>query len=115
MTIQERAVGSVVVLDMSGRLVLGDGDGALKDRVNTLLQQGSRQVVLNVGEVSYVDSAGLGVIVSASLAARKAGGVVRLLNPSKRLQQLLEMAKLFTILDVCQSEAQAFGTAATES
>jgi anti-sigma B factor antagonist len=81
----------------------------------TLLQQGSRQVVLNLGDVSYVDSAGLGVIVSASLAARKAGGVVRLLNPSKRLQQLLEMAKLFTILDVCQSEAQAFGGATSES
>jgi len=113
MTIEERAIGSVVVLDMSGRLVLGDGDQLLKERVSLHLEQGNRQVVLNVGKLSYVDSSGLGVIVGSSLAARHQGGALRLINPSSRLQQLLAMAKLLTVVDVCQSEEEAVGSFAS--
>ena len=114
MTIEERAIGSVVVLDMSGRLVLGDGDQLLKERVSSHLEQGNRHVVLNVGRLSYVDSSGLGVIVGSSLAARNHGGAVRLINPSSRLQQLLTMAKLLTVVDVCQSEEEAVGSFASQ-
>jgi anti-sigma B factor antagonist len=110
MTIEERAIGSVVVLDMSGRLVLGEGDQLLKERVSSHLEQGNRQVVLNVGNVSYVDSSGLGVIVSSFLAARNQGGALRLVNPSSRLHQLLAMAKLLTVVAVCQPEEEAVGS-----
>src|SRR6476646_8820377 len=113
MTIEERAIGSVVVLDMSGRLVLGDGDQLLKQRVSSHLEQGNRQVVLNVGNLSYVDSSGLGVIVGSCLAARNQGGALRLVNPSSRLHQLLAMAKLLTVVDVCQSEEEAVGSFAS--
>jgi anti-sigma B factor antagonist len=110
MTIQERAIGSVVVLDMSGRLVLGDGDQLLKERLSSHLRQGNRQVVLNVSNLSYVDSSGLGVIVGSVLAARSQGGALRLVNPSSRLHQLLAMAKLLTVVDVCASEEEAVGS-----
>ncbi len=107
MTIQERAVGSVTVLDLSGRLVLEDGDRLLKDRVGTLLQEGNRHLVLNVAEVSYVDSAGLGALVGAFLSVRNLGGKVTLLNPSKKLVDLLSMARLLKVVAISESEAQA--------
>ena len=91
MTIEERAIGSVVVLDVSGRLVLGDGDQLLKERVASHFDKGNRQVVLNVSNLSYVDSSGLGVIVASFLATRTVGGALRLVNPSSRLHQLLAM------------------------
>ena len=84
MTIEERAIGSVVVLDVSGRLVLGEGDQLLKDRIASHLQKGNRHVLLNVSKLSYVDSSGLGVIVASFLAARTVGGALRLVNPPSR-------------------------------
>ena len=103
----ERADGEAIVLDISGRLVLHEGDGPLKDKVGTLLKQGSRQILLNLGDVQFVDSAGLGAIVGVCLAAKKQGGVVRLLNPSKRLQELLTMAKLQSVVDIYRPDAPA--------
>jgi anti-sigma B factor antagonist len=107
MTIEERAIGSVVVLDVSGRLVLGDGDQLLKDRVASHFEKGNRHVLLNVSKLSYVDSSGLGVIVASFLAARRVGVALRLVNPSSRLHQLLAMAKLLTVVDVCKSDEEA--------
>jgi anti-sigma B factor antagonist len=107
MTIEERAIGSVVVLDVSGRLVLGDGDQLLKDRVASHFQKGNRHVLLNVSKLSYVDSSGLGGIVASFFAARSLGGALRLVNPSSRLNQLLVTAKLLTVVDVCKSEEEA--------
>ena len=107
MTIEERAIGSVVVLDVSGRLVLGDGDELLKDRVASHFDKGNRRVLLNVSNLSYVDSSGLGVIVASFLAARTVGGALRQVNPSSRLHQLLALAKLLTIVDVCKSDEEA--------
>jgi anti-anti-sigma factor len=107
MTIEERTIGSVVVLDVSGRLVLGDGDQVLKDRVAALFEKGNRHVLLNVSKLSYVDSSGLGVIVASFLAARNLGGALRLVNPSSRLHQLLAMAKLLTVVDVRESDEEA--------
>ena len=107
MTIEERAIGSVVVLDVSGRLVLGDGDQLLKDRVASHFEKGNRRLLLNVSKLSYVDSSGLGVIVASFLAARGVGGALRLVNPSSRLHQLLAMAKLLKVVDVCTSDEEA--------
>ena len=113
MTIRERTVDSVVVLDLAGRLVLGDGDQLLKETVLNLIASGRKHVVLNLAEVSYVDSSGLGSLVAVFLGARKQGGALKLLNPSKRLHDLLAIAKLLTVLDISDSEAQAVASFST--
>jgi anti-anti-sigma factor len=113
MTIRERTVDSVVVLDLAGRLVLGDGDQLLKETVQNLVASGRRHVVLNLADVSYVDSSGLGSLVAVFLSARKQGGALKLLNPSKRLHDLLAIAKLLTVLDISDSEAQAVASFST--
>lgn len=106
MTIEERAIGSVVVLDVSGRLVLGDGDQLLKDRVASLREGQSprrterEQAVLRGQQRPSV-------IVASILAARSLGGALRQVNPSSRLHQLPTMSKLLTIVDVCGSETEA--------
>src|SRR5262245_51952002 len=108
MTIQERSLGEVVVLELSGRMVLEDGDRQLKERVSALLAGGTRRIILSAAEVSYVDSAGLGALVGVFLSAKNVGGAVKLLNPTKKLVDLLTMARLLKVVDIADSEAQAF-------
>jgi len=86
-------VDSVVALDLSGRLALGDGDELLKQTVRSLLTRGINRVVVNLAEVSYADSSGLGAIVSVFLEARKSGAAVKLHSPSKRLQALASFGR----------------------
>ena len=107
MTIQERIVGSVAVLDLKGKLVLGDGDVLLKDKVHSLVFQGHKQIVLNLGGVSYMDSSGLGALVASSVTAKSNGGQIKLVNLTKRLQDLLSIAKLLTVFDSFDNEAEA--------
>jgi anti-sigma B factor antagonist len=107
MTIQERASGSVTILDLDGKLVLGDGDVLLKDKVHSLVFQGHKQIVLNMGGVNYVDSSGLGALIAASVTAKNNGGQIRLLNLTKRLSDLLSIAKLTTVFDTFDKEADA--------
>ena len=107
MTIGERVVGPATVLELSGRLVLGEGDEPLRGKVRDLMQQGATHVMLNMTDVSYVDSAGLGALVGVSLSARKHGRVITLVNPSQRLLELLKTARLQHVVKVCDSEAQA--------
>jgi anti-sigma B factor antagonist len=115
MTIQERTVGSATVLDCDGKLVLGDGDALLKDKIHSLVFQQRKQIVMNLGGVSYVDSSGLGALVAASVTAKNAGGQIKLVNLTKRLHDLLSIAKLLTVFDAYDSEEEAlrsFGTQA---
>ena len=107
MTIQERASGAVQILDLNGKLVLGDGDVLLKDKVHSLVFQGRKQIVLNLGSVSYVDSSGLGALIAASLTAKNNGGEIKLLNLTKRIQDLLSIAKLATVFETFDNEAVA--------
>jgi anti-sigma B factor antagonist len=107
MTIQERVVGSVVILDLDGKLVLGDGDALLKDKVHSLVFQGRKQLLVNLGKVSYVDSSGLGALVAASITAKSNGGQMKLLNLTKRIQDLLAISKLLTVFDCYDTEAEA--------
>ena len=107
MEIQERTVGPVTILDLDGKLVLGDGDGLLKDKVNSLIFQGQHQIVLNLGGVPYIDSAGLGQLIASSTTVARQGGQLRLLNVTKRVQDLLSIVKLLTVFDVYTSEADA--------
>lgn len=107
MKIQERVVGSVVVLDLSGKLVLGDGDVLLKDKVHSLVFQGKKQIVLNLGGVSYVDSSGLGALIASSMTAKNNGGQIKLASLTKRIHDLLSIAKLLTVFDSFENESEA--------
>ena len=116
MTIQERSVGSVTVLDCDGKLVLGDGDGLLKDKIHSLVFQGRKSILLNLGGVSYVDSSGLGALVASSLTAKNNGGQIKLVNLTKRLHDLLVISKLVNVFETFDSEDEAlrsFGAPAT--
>ena len=101
MQISERTVGDVVIVDVSGKITLGDGgDVALKDKMRSLIQQGHKKVLLNLGEVSYVDSAGLGEIVQSYATVTKNGGTLKLLNVTKRIKDLLSITKLLTVFEM---------------
>ena len=107
MTIAERSIDTVVVLDMTGRLILGDGAESLKQTAEAVTARGCRQIILNLAEVSYVDSAGLGALLAVFFETKKHGGRVKLQQPSKRLLDLLAMAKLTTVFDITDSEQAA--------
>ena len=115
MTIQERVVGSVVILDLDGKLVLGDGDALLKDKVHSLVFQGRKQILLNLGKVAYVDSSGLGALVATSVTAKNNGGEIKLLSLTKRLHDLLSISKLVTVFDCYDSEPEALKSFPTQA
>jgi anti-sigma B factor antagonist len=94
MQIDERLVDGVTVLDLKGRMTLGEGDKLLKDKIDSLLRQGEKQIVLNLEGVTYIDSAGLGEIVRAYTTVSRQGGSLKLLNLTKRIQDLLAITKL---------------------
>ena len=107
MQIEERKVGNVIILDAKGKLTLGDGDVLLKDKIHSLVQQGHKNIVLNLGEVPYVDSAGIGEIVGSYTTLSRAGGSLRLLNLTKRIHDLLTITKLLTVFETFTSEDEA--------
>jgi anti-sigma B factor antagonist len=107
MQIDERAIGDVMVLDLKGRITLGEGDDLLKDKVNSLVNQGHRKVVLNLAEVPYIDSAGLGEIVRTYTTVSRQGGSLKLLNLTKRITDLLSITKLLTVFETFDSEQDA--------
>ena len=108
MQLSERRVGDVVIVDVSGKITLGDGgDQALKDKMRSLVQQGHTKLLLNLGDVSYVDSAGLGEIVQSYATVNKNGGALKLLNVTKRLKDLLSITKLLTVFETFDSEPEA--------
>jgi len=116
MQISERTEGTITILDLSGKLALGDGDGLLKDKVHSLMNQGRRQIALNLGQVAYVDSAGLGELVSVHNTVGKAGGQVKIFHLTKRVSDLLTITKVLMVFDVYNSEVEAlqsFSTTAT--
>jgi len=107
MQITERAVGSVTILDVSGKITLGDGDTVLKDKLRSLVQQKRTHLLLNLADVSYVDSAGLGAIVHSYATVKNQGGSLKLLHVTKRLKDLLSITKLLTVFDTYEDEAEA--------
>jgi len=107
MQITQRLVGDVAVIDMVGKLTLSEGDELLRDKINSLIQQDQKKIVLNLAEVPYIDSAGLGEIVRTYTTASKNGGSLKLLNLTKRIQDLLAITKLLTVFEVYDSEADA--------
>ena len=107
MQIEERSVGDVVVLDLTGRITLGEGDQLLKDKVNSLVNQGRKRMVLNLAGVPYVDSAGLGEIVGSYTTVSRQGGSLKLLNLTKKITDLLAITKLLTVFETFESEDEA--------
>jgi anti-sigma B factor antagonist len=107
MQIEERAVGDVLILDVKGRITLGEGDELLKDKVNSLLNQGQKKIVLNLAAVPYIDSAGLGEIVRTYTTVSRQGGNLKLLNLTKRITDLLAITKLLTVFETYESENDA--------
>jgi anti-sigma B factor antagonist len=107
MQIEERSAGDVTVLDLKGKMTLGEGDELLRDKINSLIQQGRRKVVLNLEDVPYIDSAGLGEIVRTYTTISRQGGSLKLLNLTKRISDLLSITKLLTVFDTYDSEADA--------
>jgi anti-sigma B factor antagonist len=107
MQIEERSVGDVVVLDLKGKITLGEGDELLKDKVNSLVNQGQKKIVLNLADVPYIDSAGLGEIVRTYTTVSRQGGNLKLLNLTKRITDLLSITKLLTVFETYDSENEA--------
>jgi anti-sigma B factor antagonist len=100
-----RQVGNIVVVDISGRITLGEGNVRLREIVLDLLGKGNKQILLNLGEVHYVDSSGMGELVRLCSAIRGQGGEVRLVNPSARVQGLLQMTRLNAVFQIEHNEA----------
>jgi anti-sigma B factor antagonist len=110
--ISTRSVADVSIVDLSGRVTIGEGSVLLRDKVHELLSQGVRKILLNVHEVGYVDSSGIGTIVKVYTSVRGQGGHLKLVNPSKRLKDLLDMTKLSAVFEILPDEAtaiQSFG------
>jgi anti-sigma B factor antagonist len=107
MEIKERVVDGISILDLSGKIVLGEGDIQVKDRIKDLLADGQRRILLNLGDVAYIDSAGLGALISAYTTAKREGGQLKLINLTKRIQDLLAITKLITVFDTFDSEKDA--------
>jgi anti-sigma B factor antagonist len=107
MQIDERKVGDVTILDLKGKMTLGDGDELLRTKINGLIQAGAKKLVLNLGEVPYIDSAGLGEVVRTYTTVSRQGGALKLLNLTKRIQDLLAITKLLTVFDTFDTESEA--------
>ncbi|HYJ45942.1 MAG TPA: STAS domain-containing protein [Pyrinomonadaceae bacterium] len=114
MQIEQRSAGEVIVLDLKGKMTLGEGDELLKDKINSLLQQGLKKVVLNLEEVPYIDSAGLGEIVRTYTTISRQGGSLKLLNLTKRITDLLSITKLLTVFETYENEADAVRSFSSE-
>ena len=107
MKIKTRQVDGITIMDCSGRITLGEGSVTLRDAVRDLLGKGSKQILLNLGDVTYIDSSGIGELVSAFTTVRNQGGDLKLLNLTKKVHDLLQITKLYTVFDVKDDEASA--------
>jgi anti-sigma B factor antagonist len=107
MEIESRVAGDVILLDLKGKMILGEGDELLKDKVSSLIQQGHRKILLNLAAVPYVDSAGLGEIVRTYTTVSRIGGSLKLLNLTKRVHDLLAITRLLTVFETFDSEDDA--------
>ena len=102
-----RQVNGVTIVDLSGRITLGEGSVVLRETIRDLLGKGDKKILLNLGDVSYIDSSGIGELVSAYTTARNQGGELKLLNLTKKVHDLLQITKLYTVFDIKDDEATA--------
>lgn len=102
-----RQIDGVTIVDLSGRIILGEGSVILRDTVRELMGKGSKKILLNLGDVNYIDSSGIGELVSAFTTVRNQGGELKLLNLTKKVHDLLQITKLYTVFDVKDDETTA--------
>ncbi len=110
MKIETRTVGDIHVLDCSGKITLGEGTMAIRNKVREVLKNGGKKIVLNLSDVNYIDSSGIGELVSSFTTVTNAGGQLKLLNLTKKIQELLAITKLLTVFSVYQSEQEAIAS-----
>ncbi len=102
-----RQMDGVTIVDLSGRITLGEGSVVLRDTIRDLVGKGNKKILLNLGDVTYIDSSGIGELVSAFTTVRNQGGELKLLNLTKKVHDLLQITKLYTVFDVKDDEATA--------
>lgn len=102
-----RDVGTVIVVDFSGTITLGEGSAVLRGMLRELIAKGHRKIILNLGDVTYIDSSGIGELVGAFISMRNQQGELKLLNLTKKVQDLIQITKLYTVFDVPPDEASA--------
>jgi anti-sigma B factor antagonist len=107
MKVSTRQVDGVVVMDLSGRITLGEGSVVLRDAVRDLLSKGNKKILVNLGDVNYIDSSGIGELVSAFTTVKNQSGELKLLNLTKKVHDLLQITKLYTVFDVKDNESAA--------
>ena len=105
--IQHREVGHVTILDIHGRIVLGDEIGELRDAVRALVGDGKKKIILNLADVDYIDSSGVGELVGSFTTVRNAGGELKLLNLTQKVHDVLHVTKLYTVFDIKDDEFHA--------
>jgi anti-sigma B factor antagonist len=105
--LNNRQVGDVTVIDISGRITLGEGSSVIRDEMRALTGKGNKKVLLNLGDVTYIDSSGIGELVTGYTTMTNAGGTMKLLNLTKRVKDLLQITKLYTVFEVYEDEAHA--------
>ena len=105
--LSSRQVGDVTVVDAAGRITLGEGSSALRDTLRDMVAKGQKKILLNLSEVSYIDSSGIGELVSGFTTVTNQGGSLKLLGLTKRVKDLLQITKLYTVFDVHDDEAAA--------
>ncbi len=110
LNITERQAGDVTILDMNGKVTIGEGSIALRNAIRRLLGEGKSKILLNLGNVGYVDSSGIGELVSSFTAVNKEGGTLKLLNLTQKIQDLLAITKLLTVFDVFEKEDEALSS-----
>jgi anti-sigma B factor antagonist len=105
--IEERVVGEVTILDLKGKIVINEGDEALRDKINSLIHQNRKKILLNLENVPYIDSAGLGEVVRTYTTVSRQGGQLKLVNLTKRITDLLSITKLLTVFETFETEPDA--------
>ena len=108
--ISERQAGDVTILDLSGKVTIGEGSVALRSAIRRLFGEGKNKILLNLGSVGYIDSSGIGELVSSLTAVNKEGGSLKLLNLTQKIQDLLAITKLLTVFDTFDDEASALAS-----
>jgi anti-sigma B factor antagonist len=110
LSIATRQLDGVTILDLSGRITLGEGSVQLRDAIRDLISKGDKHILLNLGDVNYIDSSGLGELVSAFTTAKNQNADVKLLNLTKKVKDVLQVTKLYTVFDIYDDEAHAIGS-----
>ena len=110
LNISERQAGDVTVLDLSGKITIGEGSVSLRSAIRRLIEEGKKKILLNLGQVGYVDSSGVGELVASFITVTRAGGQLKLLNLTGKIQNLLAITKLLTVFDVYDDEATALNS-----